>query len=377
MAITLGNRIKVSTSTTGTGAITLGSAETGYQTFANGGISNGDEVRFVIEDGTAFEISKGTYTHSGTTLSRTLLESTTGALLNLSGDAKVFVTAAADDLILKDGGTFTGDVSVTGNIAVTGTVDGRDVATDGTKLDGVAIGADVTPSWVPANDPSYLTAHPTITAASSVDNSGRTYIQDITLDANGHVTGITSATETVTNTDTTYSAGSGLSLSSTTFSVNADQRSVITQIGQDTNDYISVGTTNIDFVLDGNTDARIENDGDFHADGNVIAYSTTISDPRLKENIKPVTNGLEKVMQLNGYTFDYKADGVSSAGVMSPEVAKVLPSAIKKSKLKLKMGDDNETEYDVVQYDQLTALLIEAIKDLKAEIEELKNASHN
>ena len=377
MAITLGNRIKVSTSTTGTGTITLGSAETGYQTFANGGISNGDEVRFVIEDGTAFEISKGTYTHSGTTLSRTLLESTTGALLNLSGDAKVFVTAAADDLILKDGGTFTGDVSVTGNIAVTGTVDGRDVATDGTKLDGVAIGADVTPSWVPANDPSYLTAHPTITAASSVDNSGRTYIQDITLDANGHVTGITSATETVTNTDTTYSAGSGLSLSSTTFSVNADQRSVITQIGQDTNDYISVGTTNIDFVLDGNTDARIENDGDFHADGNVIAYSTTISDPRLKENIKPVTNGLEKVMQLNGYTFDYKADGVSSAGVMSPEVAKVLPSAIKKSKLKLKMGDDNETEYDVVQYDQLTALLIEAIKDLKAEIEELKNASHN
>ena len=117
MAITLGNRIKVSTSTTGTGTITLGSAETGYQTFANGGISDGDEVRFVIEDGTAFEISKGTYTHSGTTLSRTLLESTTGALLNLSGDAKVFVTAAADDLILKDGGTFTGDVIFDGATA--------------------------------------------------------------------------------------------------------------------------------------------------------------------------------------------------------------------------------------------------------------------
>lgn len=267
-------------------------------------------------------------------------------------------------------------------------------------------------------------SHSDTSSQASVSNSGRTYIQSITLDTYGHITAISSGTETVVNTDTnttslaiengsgasqftvtdtvglefaaggatsvafdstnkrvtfsstdtntTYAAGSGLTLSSTTFSINADQRSVITQIGQDTNDYISVGTTNIDFVLDGNTDARIENDGDFHADGNVIAYSTTISDPRLKENIKPVTNGLEKVMQLNGYTFDYKADGVSSAGVMSPEVAKVLPSAIKKSKLKLKMGDDNETEYDIVQYDQLTALLIEAIKEQQKQIDELK-----
>lgn len=53
------------------------------------------------------------------------------------------------------------------------------------------------------------TLHPTISAAASVDNSGRTYIQDITLDSNGHVTGIVSATETVVDTDTTYSIGSG------------------------------------------------------------------------------------------------------------------------------------------------------------------------
>ena len=66
---------------------------------------------------------------------------------------------------------------------------------------------------------NYLTAHPTISAASSSDNSGRTYIQDITLDSNGHVIGLATATETVTDTDTTYSAGSGLSLDGTTFNV--------------------------------------------------------------------------------------------------------------------------------------------------------------
>jgi len=68
----------------------------------------------------------------------------------------------------------------------------------------------------------YLTAHPSITAASSVNNSGRTYIQDITVDSNGHVTGITSATETVTDTNTTYTAGTGLTLTGTQFSVTAN-----------------------------------------------------------------------------------------------------------------------------------------------------------
>ena len=59
----------------------------------------------------------------------------------------------------------------------------------------------------------FLTAHPNISAASSSDNSGRTYIQDITVDSNGHVTGIATATETVTDTNT---MGSGFTVSATT-----------------------------------------------------------------------------------------------------------------------------------------------------------------
>ena len=60
MAISLGNRAKMSTSTTGTGTISLGSAISGYQSFANAGITNGQTVRYAIEDGTAFEIGSGT-----------------------------------------------------------------------------------------------------------------------------------------------------------------------------------------------------------------------------------------------------------------------------------------------------------------------------
>lgn len=54
--------------------------------------------------------------------------------------------------------TASGGVEVTGNIVVSGNVDGRDVAADGTKLDGISNGADVTPSWVPSSNPNYLTS---------------------------------------------------------------------------------------------------------------------------------------------------------------------------------------------------------------------------
>jgi hypothetical protein len=95
----LANRVKVATGTTGVGPITLGSAEDGYQTFAQGGISDGDVVRYVLEENNDWEIGTGTYTASGTTLTRSVTESSnSGSAIPLSGSAVVFVSATVEEL---------------------------------------------------------------------------------------------------------------------------------------------------------------------------------------------------------------------------------------------------------------------------------------
>jgi len=95
--VTLVNRAKMTTATTGTGTITLGTAEAGYQSFADAGVVDTDVVRYVIEDGTAWEIGTGTY--SAGTLTRTVAESSNAdAALNLTGSAVVYVSATAADI---------------------------------------------------------------------------------------------------------------------------------------------------------------------------------------------------------------------------------------------------------------------------------------
>lgn len=99
MALVVKDRVKVSTTTTGTGTITLGAAASGYQNFSV--IGNGNTTYYAIVDSTAgtWEVGIGTYTASGTTLSRdTVLESSNaGSLVNFGAGSKdVFVTYPAE-----------------------------------------------------------------------------------------------------------------------------------------------------------------------------------------------------------------------------------------------------------------------------------------
>ena len=98
MPFVLADRVQETTTTTGTGTITLAGAVTGFQSFS--AIGNGNTTFYTIADqtGSDWEVGVGTYTSSGTTLSRdtVLSSSNSGSLVNFSAGTKnVFVTLPA------------------------------------------------------------------------------------------------------------------------------------------------------------------------------------------------------------------------------------------------------------------------------------------
>ena len=102
----------------------------------------------------------------------------------------------------------------------------------------------------------------------------------------------------------------------------------------------------------------------------VVGDVTAYSDERLKDNIVEISDAMDKVSQLRGVTFTRKDDGLASTGVIAQDVQKVLPEAIKED-------DDGMLS---VKYGNMVGLLIEGMKELKAEnaelramIEELRN----
>jgi len=108
------NLARMTSSTIGTGPITLGSAVSGCLSFSLAGVQNGDVISYGITDGINSEVGRGTYTSAGTVLARTtILKSTNAnAAISLSGNAEIFVTALAEDIVFVDSA---GNVSLAQN----------------------------------------------------------------------------------------------------------------------------------------------------------------------------------------------------------------------------------------------------------------------
>jgi hypothetical protein len=109
--------------------------------------------------------------------------------------------------------------------------------------------------------------------------------------------------------------------------------------------------------------------GRIDASNDVVAFST--SDKALKENLKPITNALYKLDNIHGYTFNWKDDDNLVAvhgfrgrdiGVIAQEIEEILPEVV----------TTRDSGYKAVKYEKLVPFLIQCIKELKDEINELK-----
>ena len=322
-----------------------------------------------------------------------LIEVNRGGSTAASADGGGIYISGANESITWDNGNsrfnISDDAHIVGNITVTGTVDGRDLQTDGTKLDGIASNAN-----------NY--SHPTFDGDDiDIDTtalSGATVISDldinITTDSNGHVTDANGSvsTRTISKSDIGLGNVENTKLSTYTGNGGALDNQYITN----TNNYISsfdiTTQTDSKYLRSNATDTAsgvitfsnstastskttgavivtggVGISGALNVGGDVVAYAS--SDERLKDNIELISNPIEKVQSLKGVTWNWNENAdelqqsLPNVGVIAQDVEKVLPELV----------TDRDNGFKGVDYAKLTGLLIEAIKDQQKQIDELKS----
>ena len=312
---------------------------------------NGSEVNFTLQVNSQ-NVSPGS--------SNAIIVSLGGVVQNPGTD----YTVAASTL------TFT--TAPANGLSFFGLVLGQQVDTEGTA-DGSIVNSHVSGGAAIAGtkiSPDFGSQN--IVTTGNISGAAGTFTGDVSISDKIVHTGDTDTAIRFSGADTitTETGGSTrTTINSTGLSVTGAVYSSTGVVGEDAANHFDFVTDNrIAVSINSSEEFRFESDGDFHADGDVIAQSTTISsDEKLKENIKVVSDALDKVEALRGVTFDWKRDGKSSAGVIAQDVMGVLPEAVKEVQ-----GLNDKESYLSVNYNALTSILIEAIKDLSAKIKVLE-----
>lgn len=409
MALVVADRIKESTTTTGTGTVTLLGAATGFQSFA--AVGNGNTTYYCIAGQTTseWEVGIGTYTSAGTTLARTtvLSSSNAGSLVNFSAGTKdVFVTYPASYNLNTTSSFNLGTTSIALNRAsasqsLTGiSVDGSAAtlttprAIYGNNFDGSAALTQIISSTyggtgngftkfsgpttaektftLPDATCTILTSNAAVTVAQG--GTGQTTYTDGQL-LIGNTTGNTLTKSTLTaGTAISVTNGSGSITIANTGVTSAVAGTGITVSGATGAVTISIGqavatSSNVQFNSVGVGTAGSGTAGEIRATNNITAY---YSDDRLKTKLGNIKDALDKVKTLSGFYYEANNiaqslgyDVVKEVGVSAQQVQAVLPEVVVPAPI-----DD---KYLTVRYEKLIPLLIEAIKELDEKVEALSN----
>ena len=262
MALVINDRVKETTTTTGTGAVSLGGATTGFEAFS-AGVGNSNTTYYVIAHQTAneWEVGLGTLDGDSSDLTRTTIISSSNsdsAVDFAAGTKDVFCTVPASKLLVEDANN---DITIGRNLTVTGdlTISGDDL-TMGTNTSGAALIGDGT-NFNPVAISGDITIGTTGTAAIG---SGVIVNADVNSSA------------AIAMSKTAFTAGTGVSLSTNTLNVDAAQTGITSilatdvKIGEDDQTKVDFETANtINFYAD-NEKQLILTDGALAPGSNAI-----------------------------------------------------------------------------------------------------------
>ena len=257
--------------------------------------------------------------------------------------------------------TASGGVDITGDITLSGNVDGRNVATDGTKLDGIAAGATNTaaPFYTAAIGSSDVTGALGFTPYNATNPSGYT-----TYSANQSLNTTNSPTFAQIYANDWFRANGATGLYWQTYGGGWQM--------QDTTWIRNYGSK------------ALYMNNQIACTSNITAY---YSDKRLKEIVGKIENPLEKISKLEGFeyvnndlakSFGY-TDEKKQIGVSAQAVEEIMPEVVSLAPFDMETKEDGEIvsmsgeNYLTVDYAKLVPLLIEGIKELKQEIDLLKS----
>ena len=288
-----------------------------------------------------------------------------------------------------------GDVSLTIDSSA-GTISGVGLAISDDLLP-ASISSDITGNaatatkWAAGRTVTFDGSGTDVTGSFTIDGSGDVSNVVLTVedDSHNHIIG------DIDDLGTTLSAKAALAGAVFTGDVTAQSNLFFgrTVGGVDTDGYASINysttrelyiklwdgtstdTAGMRIDLDGKSlyinngsDAKISfssSSGDIITEGDITAFGS-VSDRTRKENIVKIENALDKVSQISGYTFNYLGDDTPMTGVIAQELEEVLPEVVYETEM------PDGTHSKAVRHGNIVGLLIEAIKELKAEIEELK-----
>lgn len=380
MPLIVKDRVQETSTTTGTGTLTLAGAVSGFQTFSSA-IGNGNTTYYAIVNGSEWEVGLGTVA-AGTLARTTVIASSTGSAISFSAGTKsVFVTYPADKAVTIDGvetltnktltsptlttpalgtpasGTLTNCTGLpnSGLVNSSITINGSSVSLGGTASVGTVTSVTGTAPVVSSGG-----ATPAISMAAA------------TTSVNGYLT------STDWNTfNGKYSTGGALgtpssgTLTNCTGYTYANLSGTVPTWNQNTTGSAATFTSttqNSQFNSIGVGTAGSGTAGEIRATNNITAY---YSDDRFKTNLGNIPNALDKVQSLNGFYYEanelaqsYGYEKKSEVGVSAQQVQAIMPEVVAPAPI-----DEN---YLTVRYERLVPLLIEAIKELKAELNQVK-----